>query len=50
MTATATGFKMTFNCEAAYLHATVIDDYVLIFDFGVQLRHLRTALKKESVP
>lgn len=32
-----------------YLHATVINDYVLIFDFGVQFCHLCTALQKQAV-
>lgn len=32
-----------------YLHATVVNDYVLIFDFGVQLCHLRTALQKQAI-
>lgn len=32
-----------------YLHATVINDYVLIFDFGVQFCHLRTALQEQAI-
>lgn len=32
-----------------YLHATVINDYGVIFDFGIQLCHLCTALQKQAI-
>lgn len=32
-----------------YLHAAVINDYVLIFDFGIQLCNLCTALQKQAI-
>lgn len=33
-----------------YLHAAVINYDVLIFNFGVKLSHLRTALQEETIP
>lgn len=38
---------MIYACK--YLHATVVNDDVLIFDFGVQLCHLCTALQKQAI-
>lgn len=32
-----------------YLHATVINNYVFIFDFGVQLCHLSAALQEQAI-